>query len=80
MKQEECDEEYFEADIKIKSEFKDENHEGDDTKSIRQEKCDNNTNNMKSNIYVKSEKVSMIAANIKEEYFEEDTKPNVASL
>ena len=73
-------EEYFEADIKIKKEFKNENHEGDDTKSMKQEECDDNTVVLKSNIHVKSEKVSMIAANIKEEYFEDDIKPNVASL
>ena len=75
-------EEYFEEDKKpnIKTEFKEDTHYEDDNHSTKQEECDDNTVELKFNIHVKSEKVSTIAANIKEEYFEEDTKPNVASL
>ena len=76
-------EEYFEEDKKpnIKTEFKEDTHYEDDNHSTKQEECDDNTDELKFNIHVKSEKVSMIAAaNMKEEYFEEGTKPNFASL
>ena len=74
-------EEYFENDIKIKTEFKDENYHGADTQSIMQEEGHDKTVKLRSNIYVKSENGLIIdGASLKEEYFEDDTKPDVASM
>ena len=70
--------EYFEADIEIKTEIKEENNYGDETESMKNDKYDDNTVRFKSN-NVKSEKGFMVCANIKEKYFEDDTKPKVAS-
>ena len=43
---------------------------------MKQEECDEDTVMFKANIHVQSEKLLMIAENVYEEYFEDDTKPN----